>query len=105
MGNRVVFPAKNPSADFYAQVDMSALLYTGEAVVSADVIVSLMIGDDPGCDLSVSGVATVSQNVITQWIVDGLAGNTYTARFTATTSLGNSVITLGEIAVVSSDPF
>ena len=105
MGNRVVFPSKKSTSDFLAVVDMSSLLYTGEAIVSADVLIALILGDDPGCDLVISGVATVNQNVVTQWIEGGLAGNTYCVRITGSTSLGNSVITLGNISVTSADPF
>lgn len=105
MGNRTILPSKTPGSNYFETFDMSSLLATGEAVGSAVVSVSLLIGDDMLISLTTVGSATVNLNVVTQRITGGLPGNTYLLRVAGTTNQGNVLITLANISVVSSDPY
>lgn len=105
MGNRTILPSKTPGSNYFEVFDMSSLLATGEAVGSAVVTVSLLLGDDMLVTLAPVGSATVNLNVVTQRLAGGLAGNTYVLRVAGTTNQGNVVITLANISVVSSDPY
>jgi len=105
MGNRVVLPSKNLLSDITISVDMTPLLISGEVVVSAAVLSATILGSDIAGNLLPVGVATVVRNVVYQQLSGGLAGVTYCIRITATTNIGNNLITLGDLSVTSDNTY
>ncbi len=105
MGNMTVLPSKDPTEVCNIYVDMSSLLQSGEAVGSALVTVTLLLGDVALDVLTVDGAATVFQNVVTQQLSGGTIGNIYCVRIAGTTNQGNVLISLVKISIVGDDPY
>ena len=105
MGNTVVLPQKHPDEDMNIYVDMSSLLASGEVVGAAVVTAALLLGESSVNDIVIEGAATVSQNVVTQRISGGEVGTIYCVRIAGTTNQSNVVISLGNLAVTSDNPY
>jgi hypothetical protein len=105
MGSLVTIPAKVDSTTIPITVDFISQLVTGEALVSAEVTISVFSGVDAAADDLLSGVATLAQNTITQTITGGVAGVVYLLSFNGTTNFGNSVIIQGYLAITTLNPF
>lgn len=105
MGNRCILESKLVTETKDYSIDMSSLLSTGEAVSAATVTAAVLLGTDPDILDLIDGVATVSQNVVTQSITGGVAGVTYCLRVSATTNQSNLLITLCDLVVLDSDNY
>lgn len=97
------FAPKDPAEAVFYGIDFSALLADGETISSATPLLRALTKDDAGTAAMLSGSAVITGAVVTQKIINGLAGNTYRFGISITTSTGQIFIDAGDIAVAERD--
>lgn len=100
MATQVIFH-KLKTEELTLELDMLSRVRPGESISTAVVSIVVASGDDPSPGLMLSGLATVSNNVVSQKIIGGLPGVVYTLYISARTSLNNIVVNEAKLAVLS----
>jgi hypothetical protein len=72
----------------------------GATIASATIEVITIIGDDLTPLNLLDGAAIVASPRVTQWLKDGIVGDTYSVRCVAVTSDGRTLVGAKNIAVV-----
>jgi len=83
--------------------DFSQVLVTGETLSTASCSVLVMDGVDANPSNILDGAASIIGSKIYQQVQDGVAGVTYRLVATVTTSVGNTVVAIGDLPVYSPD--
>ncbi len=104
MASIVILPSKGHLSTIPVVIDCSSDMYNGEVVISVVVTATVESGVDPSPENIISGVATYDENLITQFITDGLSGVVYLLTFTIGTSLANILVVHAKLAVINEDP-
>jgi hypothetical protein len=100
MATQVVV-SKFESEELDFTFDMLSRCAVGESIVTAIVSVSVSTGIDLAPESMVSGVSTVSNNVVIQKIIGGVGGVIYDVACSARSSLNNIFINVAKLAVLS----
>lgn len=99
------FPAKHVSANILLPFDFISVLSSGETLTSAEVTISVHSGVDAAAASMISGAASITGFIVSQLVIDGEIGVIYLLNCAVTTSLGNSLIIRGYLAVIDSNPY
>lgn len=99
MTYRTLFEPKAPTSSFQAVFDFALDLAIGETLSAASTTATCYSGSDTSPSSLISGSASVSGKQITQKIIGGVSGNVYLLTCTATTSLSQTLVREGYLAV------
>ena len=105
MSSYVVFPSKITTATLPLMFDFVSQLGAGETLASALVTVSLFSGIDATPSAILSGSASITGLIVTQYVHAGTAGVIYQLNCAVETSAGNQLIMTGLLAVTSTDSY
>ncbi len=105
MSNLTVFSSKLVAETVDVQFDFSSMLAIGETISSAEVTAEVFQGLDNSPSSIISGAASPDGNIVNQAITAGTAGVVYTLSCAITTSLSQSLILQGRLAILSNNPF
>lgn len=84
-------------------VDFLSRLVDGETVVTAASAIAVFSGVDSAAGSMLSGTPTITNSVVTQRIIDGVAGVVYILAVSVRTSDGNIYVNEGKLAVLPSN--
>ena len=101
----VILPVKNQNSVIFVSFDFISSLIAGETLTSASVVATVASGEDATPSAIVSGAATITGLVVNQKIIDGVVGVIYLLSCACMTSLGNSIVLRGTLAVVDNNPY
>ena len=101
----IILPTKAITSDIFIDFNFISMLAPGETIGAASVVSTVHSGVDPSPQAIVSGAATVVGPVVSQKIIDGLVGVIYLLTCTVTTSLSNTIVLQGYLAVLDNDPY
>lgn len=104
MTGRVDLPAKLAGETKVYTFDFSSALANGETLSAPAVTASVYSGTDAAPSSLISGVASASGAVVSQKITGGTLGVLYELLCTVTTSLGQTLLLSGYIAIVPEVP-
>ena len=105
MGSLTTFPPKALLSNIFISFDYTSALVPGETISGASVFASVFSGTDANPQSMVVGAATVEGMIVIQEITGGVAGVLYLFSCQVATSLGNSKILQGHLAVLSDNPY
>lgn len=97
------FSPKDPSEAIYYGIDFSALLGTGEMVSSATASIRVTAGVDASAAAMLSGSPTLSGGVVSQKLINGVAGCTYLFSISVVTSTGQTFVEAAPLTVRERD--
>lgn len=100
--NRVELPNKIAAEVKNVTFDFTSLLASGETISTQVVTAAVYSGTDAAPSAIISGAASASGSVVTQKITGGTTGVIYELTCTITTSLGETLILVGLLAVIPS---
>ena len=99
MTYRAIFDVKETATPFSAAFSFATDLAVGETISSASVAATVYSGTDASPSAIISGSASISGGEVTQIIIDGTEGVTYTLTCTVTTSLSETLTRTGYLVV------
>lgn len=97
-----IMQTKFETEELTLEFDFLSRMTAGETVTTAAVSSTVWSGVDPVSNL-VSGIASVSNNVVSQLITGGLPGVIYKITCSVRTSNNNILINEAKLAVLSDD--
>ena len=98
-----VWAEKLSQEEVTVDVDFSSRCRPGESAATAVCVVSVFSGVDPNPAAMLSGIASVSNNIVSQKIIGGLPGVIYLLTYSVRTTGNNIVINEVKLAVRSSN--
>ena len=98
--SRIVQPPKFQSSSVLYSWDFTSLLQFSEIIGSAFIDVSVYSGTDPIPYIILSGLPSISGNVVSQLITGGVEGVIYNVDCSAVTSLGQTLIISSYISII-----
>lgn len=104
MSGRVDLPGKYVGETRLYQFDFSSALAAGETISTQVVTASVYSGVDAAPSSLISGVASASGAVVSQKITAGTLGVLYELLCTITTSLGQTLLLSGYLAIIPEVP-
>lgn len=104
MSGRADLPAKLAGETKTYQFDFSSSLAAGETLSTQVVTASVYSGVDASPSSLISGVASSSGAVVSQKIAGGTLGVLYELLCTVTTSLGQTLLLSGYLAIIPEVP-
>lgn len=102
--NRAELPNKLAGETKPITFDFSDVLASGETISTQGVAATVYSGTDASPSSLISGSATASGAVVTQKVTAGTLGVIYELTCTITTSLSNTFLQVGLLAVVPKEP-
>lgn len=96
-----VFSYKLVAENKLLSFDFAEVLTTGETISTASCTVIVIDGTDAGSASLLSGSPTISGSKTYQRVQGGVSEVTYRLIMTITTSLGNTLVSLGDLPVYS----
>lgn len=100
MSGRVDLPPKYSGDTKTYQFDFSSQLTSGETISTQSVAATVYSGTDSSPSSIISGSASASGAVVSQKITAGTVGVIYELACTITTSLGQTLVLTGYLAVI-----
>lgn len=104
MNSRVYLDSKLVNETRTYVFDFASYLAEGETISTQVVTAEVYSGTDATPASIISGAATASGTVVSQKVTAGLAGVIYELTATITTSLGQTLLLVGYLAVVPKLP-
>lgn len=103
MATLVVLPSKRKLDTQQYVIDFSNILYAGDSIASATVVVRLFTGYDPVPQAILFGAFTQTDTSITQKVTAGVPGVIYELVTTVTTTLGYIHVIVSRLAILPED--
>lgn len=96
-----ILATKFETEELTLEIDMSSRCVVGESILTSVVSVSVLSGEDPLAEFMVSGAASVTNSVVSQKIINGVAGVVYLIECAGRSSLNNIFVNECKLAVRS----
>jgi len=98
--SRQIIEGKSVSETVTLAFSFLSHLATGETISSASTTATVYSGTDASPSSLISGAASISGSTVSQKVIGGTLGVTYTLACSATTSLGQVVVLSGFLVIV-----